>query len=637
MSNILEGLNDAQRKVATTIQGKLCVVAGPGTGKTHTMVRRVAYMIEQGIAPENILMFTFTRKAAGELKERVQNVIGERGAGVTTSTYHSFCGKLLRKYIGTIGYASNFSIYDDEDKTSVLTRILDALKETDSSWNDITIPSVLSQISYWKENMMSVSDAINSGEASRMSDIYERYTQALREDNALDFDDLIYYTIRILESNQEVQEEVNNKYRYIIQDESQDSAPASDLRLTALLAGPNDKDWNLCMIGDDWQSIYSFRGSNIAAYIQFVHDHNMPILALEQNYRSTQTVVNASNKLIKHNEVQIDKTPFTDNEVGNKITMATLDTEADEAKTVTKYIRAAVMAGYDYKDIAVLYRTGKQSKNIEDALLPLDIPYKVIGGVPFCSRKEVKDILAYARITLNQKDREAFNRVANVPRRGIGAKTLELISDYIATHEGADIVTACNNVVVNKKTRVGLNQFSAIIEDLCEVAGDIEINGRTMDEFIDRILVLTDYAKFLQDTCTKSEYQERMDNIEELRKIAGEYTVLTDLVESLVSKSESVNQTDDNCVNLMTMHSSKGLEFPLVIIVGANEGTCPHFLSIREQNVEEERRLFFVAATRAKQELFITRAKRVFFQNRFQFTRESRFIGEIGSKYIQRR
>lgn len=382
--------------------------------------------------------------------------------------------------------------------------------------------------------------------------------------------------------------------------------------------------------------IYSFRGSNVAAYISFVYEHNMQILSLGQNYRSTQTIVDATAKLVKRNSDRIEKDMVTDNEVGNKITMATLDTEADEAKTVAKYIRAAVMAGYDYKDIAVLYRTGRQSKNIEDVLLPLDIPYVVIGGTPFCSRKEIKDILAYARITLNQKDREAFNRIANVPRRGIGAKTLELVSDYIATHTGTDIVTACNSVIVNKKTRAGLDQFSAIVEDLSETAGDIEINGRTMDELVNRILVLTDYKKYLQDTCNKTEYNERVGNIEELRKIAGEYTSLTDFVESLVSKAEDTKKSD-NCVNLMTMHASKGLEFPVVIIIGANEGTCPHFLSIKEQNVEEERRLFFVAATRAKQELFITRSKRVFFQNRFQFTKESRFIGEIGSQYIKRR
>ena len=650
MASILDGLNPEQLVVANTISGRVAVNATAGSGKTHTIVARTANMIQQGIPAKNILMFTFTRKAAEEMKTRVASKIGKNSKSMVVSTYHSFCVRLLRQYIDRFGFNRRFSIYDEEDKLSYMSKILDGLKEKDHSFDGMKARDVSSTISHWKEDMISPDEAIrlttarNNVVDMNIASFYKEYANSMRKSNALDFDDLIYMAIRILEGNRDVLNKVNSQYKYIIADEAQDSSER-DLRLVRLLAGPDVDKWNLCLVGDDCQSIYSFRGANVSRYIRFINENNFDILSLGQNYRSTKVVVDASDSLIRKNQTRIEKKVFTENEKGNNVTLFTVNDDTVEATKVINIVRACEKAGWTRDDIAILYRTSSQSRILEEQFLKNNIPYKIISGLPFYSRKEVKDMIAYVRLILNQYDQEAFRRVANVPKRSIGPASVDAILKYVEENPDADIFDACENVKLrNRKAQMGINNFVAVIEELYITANEINQNldgQATLADLIRRIVILTDYEKHLNDTVkNKDEVTQRMSNVYELMNIASNYTDIEEFVDNMMGYSDEDEEDEEGqaTVKMLTMHASKGLEWPIVIIVGCNEGTSPHFLSIRDGNLEEERRLFYVAMTRAKKQLFLSRAK--FVRDRSGIphaTHESRFISEIDSRYINKR
>lgn len=650
VANVLDGLNPEQLVVATTIDGKVAVNATAGSGKTHTVVARTANMIQQGIKADNILLFTFTRKAAEEMKNRVASKIGNASRGMVVSTYHSFCVRLLRKYISKLGFRRKFSIYDEEDKLSLMGKILEKMKKADRSLDGMKARDFASTISIWKEEMVSPKEAARRAQVTNSNfdiacaDFYEKYSQKMKECNALDFDDLIYMAIRLLESNPTVLAKVNAQYKYIIADEAQDSSER-DVRLIQLLAGPDSSKWNLCLVGDDSQSIYSFRGANVSRYIRFIRENEFTVLSLGQNYRSTKVVVEASDSLVRKNQTRIEKRVFTENEQGENITMFTVNDDNLEAEKVSKIVRACERAGWSRDDIAILYRTSSQSRILEEQFLKDNVPYKVISGLPFYSRKEVKDMMAYVRLVLNQYDQEAFRRVANVPKRNIGPASVDAILNYVDNNPEADIFDACEQVKLrNRKAQIGINNFVAVIEELYITANEINQNldgNRTLADLIRRVVILTDYEKHLGETAKgEEEVQQRMSNVYELINIARNYTDIEDFVESMMGYSDEDEEDEEGkaTVKLLTMHASKGLEWPIVIVVGCNEGTSPHYLSLRDGNLEEERRLFYVAMTRAKKQLFLTRAK--FVKDRSGFphaTNESRFIGEINERFINKR
>lgn len=391
--------------------------------------------------------------------------------------------------------------------------------------------------------------------------------------------------------------------------------------------------------------IYSFRGADVSNYIRFIQENGFQVFNLSQNYRSTKTVVDASDSLVRKNTVRIEKPVFTENEQGEQIGVFTLDDDTLEAAQVTRIVRSCIAAGWSYDDIAILYRTNSISRNVEESLLKNSIPYKVISGLPFYARKEIKDMMAYVRLVMNQHDQEAFRRVANVPKRGIGPASVDAILEYVNKHEEADIFDACEKVKLrNRKAQLGINNFVAVIEQLYETAAIIQSNGdgnRSIADLIRQVVILTDYEKHLDETEKDEEAVEsRMSNIRELMNMAREYTNVEEFVENMMgfSDEDEENEEGSASVKLLTMHASKGLEWPIVIVIGCSEGIAPHFLAVRDGNIEEERRLMYVAMTRAREQLFITRAK--FVRDRggsLHATQESRFISEIDTRFVRKR
>lgn len=624
LSKALEGLNPEQLELAKHIYGPCLGVAGPGSGKTATMVNRTAYMIESGIDPDNMLMFSFTKKAAGELKERIMKRI-PNAQSITVGTYHSFCARLLRKYAHYLGYEANFSIYDNEDSKKLLKQIAD-----DPFYKPDLI---LSKISGWKSRMITptLSEQLAEDRFERkIASFYKEYQKQLKKHNAMDFDDLIGATIDLLTDHPSVKREVNERYQFITADEFQDSA-AKDIELIRLLAGDSQ---NVCMIMDDCQSIYSFRGADIGAVLALEEVFpDLETYLLRQNYRSTSTIVGASMSLISHNSSQIEKEIFTDNEKGEKIVYIESPSQPDEAAKVANLMKALVKTGeYSYKDMAVLYRLSHLSRAMEDALLSNTIPYSVVGGLPFYARKEVKDIMSYARLLYNSRDKQAFERVVNVPKRGIGDKALNAIFSVANEQKDAkiDLVETCKGVSLKGKAKKGLENFNYIMASL----KDKSEQGLTPGELIEEIISVTDYRGYL---LTEDDAEERIQNILELKTIADQYETLDDFIYnmSLNSVEEDEEQPEDK-VQLLTMHSSKGLEYPVVFIIGANEGTSPHHKATTSKQVDEERRLFYVALSRAEKMLFITRPKNVTIKGQTMRTTASRFIDEIDDVYLMR-
>ena len=624
---ILSQLNNQQKLPVMNYLENMVVIAGAGSGKTHMMVQRVTYMMLDGVKPENILMFTFTKKAAEEMKERIIKIAGERAENLTVCTYHAFCVKLLRKYCHLIGFSNPFSIYDPEQCLEIIMGIL---KRNELDYDP---GFVLSYISDCKLNMLSPDEAIASEvDNIEYAYIYKEFQQILKAQNAFNFDDLIYFTIRILENFEDVLQEVNSQYQYLAVDEGQDSS-AQDLRFIKLLCGPYS---HLCMVGDNDQSIYAFRGSDVNSWAQFIKDNNMTVYKLEQNYRSTQTIVNASNSVVANNTKLFDKVAYSEGEIGASVVSFELDTHKKEATRITQIVKSCIKQGYKEEDIAILYRMSYLGRTVEDAFLANGVNYHIVNGLPFYNRVEVKDLLSYLQVFNNPKDFTAICRALQVPKRGFGEKAIESLTFHFLnrTDEVKDIASmktvlmSCEGLTAKQK--IGMRNFIAIMEQ-------IEINSAFMNPamLIDYIAEAVNYSAYIKKTKDAEEFEARWQIVQELIAIAKQSNDLQDLLESMAVGQEE-SEGKNGGVTLTTIHSSKGLEWPIVIVMGCNEMQIPSFMAIKSHMEEEERRLFYVAMTRAKSFLFLTRHNKSNSRGTWRNYDESRFVKEIDDKYIKR-
>ena len=635
--NIYDTLNEQQQRGVFTTEGPVLILAGAGSGKTRVLTHRTAYLIEEkGVNPYNIMAITFTNKAAGEMRERIDDMVGYGSESIWVATFHSTCVRILRRYIDRLGYDTNFTIYDADDQKTLMKDICKRL-EIDTKIHKEKM--FLSVISSAKDELIDPIEfetrAAGDYNKRRQAEVYKEYQKVLRQNNALDFDDLLFKTVELFKLDKEVLASYQERFRYIMVDEYQDTNTAQ-FELIRLLAS---KYKNLCVVGDDDQSIYKFRGANIYNILNFEkHFPDATVIKLEQNYRSTQNILDAANGVIANNVGRKDKELWTDNGTGEKIHFEQLETGYEEADFVARDIASKVRKGeYTYKDCAILYRTNAQSRLFEERFIVSNIPYKIVGGVNFYSRKEVKDILAYLKTIDNGRDDLAVKRIINVPKRGIGATSINKVTNY-AFENDLDFYTAlrhASDIPGMGKAAEKIRPFVLFIQSMRAKLD----NGYTLTQLILDIIETTGYVDELEAEGTE-EAQDRIENIDELiSKISSyeegeEHPTLSGFLEevALVADIDSLDENSDYVV-LMTLHSAKGLEFPNVYLAGMEDGLFPSYMSITSDNatneLEEERRLAYVGITRAKERLTITAARSRMIRGETQFNRVSRFVKEI--------
>ena len=634
--SIYETLNPMQQEAVCHTEGPLLILAGAGSGKTRVLTHRIAWLIdEKGVNPWNILAITFTNKAAGEMRERVDDIVGFGSEQIWVSTFHSACVRILRRFADHLGYERNFVIYDTDDQKSVIKEICKRLNIDTKIYKE---RALLSAISSAKNEMIDAKAyALNvSGDfgKQRIADVYGEYEKVLYKNNAMDFDDLLVKTVEVLRNNEDVLNYYQERFKYIMVDEYQDTNTVQ-FRLVSLLAG---KYRNLCVVGDDDQSIYKFRGANIYNILNFEKEFSdAKVIKLEQNYRSTQTILDAANSVIRHNKGRKEKTLWTANEVGDKIVFHQYQNEYDEAYQVVEEISRIVSQGKaHYNDYAILYRTNAQSRVLEEKFVARSIPYKIVGGINFYQRREIKDILAYLKTIDNGRDDLAVRRIINVPKRGIGMTTLNRVTEYGEARNMSffDALECCDDIPRIGKTGEKIKGFVNMIEVFRAQSEYI-----TLAELLTNVLEETGYIKELEAEDTEVA-QGRIENIDELmNKIVAyeeeeeEEPTLSGFLENvaLVSDIDSLDEAEDY-VMLMTLHSAKGLEFPYVYMCGMEDGLFPSYMTIVNddpEEIEEERRLCYVGITRAKKRLTMTYAKSRMVRGSTQYNMLSRFVKEI--------
>lgn len=628
---IIEGLNDKQQEAVLATEGPCLVIAGAGSGKTKVLTHKIAYEIANGVRPWNILAITFTNKAANEMKERIEKLIGDAAKDLWMGTFHSICVKILRRYIDRIGYKTDFVIFDTSDQKTLIKECIKALKVDDKLFTD---RGVLTEISNGKNEMLEPKayGVKYAGDFRRekIAELYELYQQKLKENNALDFDDIINLTIKILTENPDVLDYYTEKFQYVLVDEYQDTNKAQFM-LVSMLAS---KYGNITAVGDNDQGIYSFRGADISNILNFERDFpGTQIIKLEQNYRCTGNILKAANAVIKHNENKYDKKLWTQNEEGKIPCIYNGEDEYDEARYIVEQIEHLKREEY-YKnsDFVVLYRMNAQSRAIEDILMREGLPYKVIGGLKFYERKEIKDAIAYLRLIYNPADNLSLKRIINEPKRGIGKTSLDKIQE-ISDKTGTSMYEIIKHAEEYDLNRVKANsdEFINLIEEL-----RIKREELSISELLKEVLKKSGYTKALELE-NSVEAETRMQNLEEFLTVAIEFedesadNTLAEFLESITLTSDiDEMQDEENSVTLMTLHSAKGLEFPVVFLVGMEEGIFPGYKSIGEpRELEEERRLFYVGITRAKQFLHLTCAKHRTIFGSTSYNAVSRFIKEI--------
>lgn len=631
--SIYDTLNPKQKEAVLHTDGPLLILAGAGSGKTRVLTHRIAYLIDEcGVNPWNIMAITFTNKAAGEMRERVDNLVGFGAESIWVSTFHSSCVRILRRHIENLGYTTSFSIYDSDDQKTLMRQVF---KTLDIDTKQFKERSVLAAISSAKDKLITPEEfLLNAGgdfREKKTGEIYKEYQKQLKKNNALDFDDLIVKTVELFQNNPQILDYYQERFRYIMVDEYQDTNMAQ-FKLVSLLAF---KYRNLCVVGDDDQSIYRFRGADIQNILSF--ENTFPgtmVIKLEQNYRSTQNILDAANEVIRHNFGRKDKTLWTANGEGDKILFKQFDTAKDEADFVVRQIRDS---GYSYQDQAVLYRTNAQSRLLEERCIFYNVPYRLVGGVNFYQRKEIKDILAYLKTIANGVDDLSVIRIINVPKRGIGATTIGRVTAFASEHNMSfyDTLKEAKQIPGIGKAAEKISRFIAQMEVFRAMAYSEEYS---MKDLIDHILEDTGYEEELQEE-GEIEAQTRLENIEELINKAAayeedsEHPTLDEFLEqvALVADIDNVDDTEDR-VTLMTLHSAKGLEFPKVYLVGMEDGLFPGMMSIMSDDkteMEEERRLCYVGITRAKKELVLTAARQRMINGETRWSKPSRFINEI--------
>ena len=634
---LINGLNDKQKEAGVATDGPCLVIAGAGSGKTKVLTHKIAYDIESGIKPWNILAITFTNKAANEMKERIEKLIGDAAKDLWMGTFHSICVRILRRYIDRIGYKTDFVIFDTSDQKTLIKECLKTLKVDDKIFTD---RGVLSEISNGKNEMLEPKayGVKYAGDFRKktIAEIYELYQRRLRENNAIDFDDIINFTIKILSENPDVLDYYTEKFKYILVDEYQDTNKAQ-FTLVSLLAS---KYGNVTAVGDNDQGIYSFRGADISNILNFERDFpGTRIIKLEQNYRCTGNILKAANAVIKHNENKYDKKLWTENEEGHLPCIYCGEDEYDEGRYIVEQINHLKTEEY-YKnsDFTILYRMNAQSRAIEDILMREGIPYKVIGGLKFYERKEIKDIIAYLRLIHNSADNLSLKRIINEPKRGIGKTSIEQIQE-ISDKTGNSMYEIIRNAQEYGLTRVFSNSrdFIEQIEYLKSKKDELKIS-----DLIKETLNKTGYTKALENE-NSVEAETRIENLEEFLTVAIEFeeesadNTLAEFLENITLSSDIDGMEDqDNSITLMTLHSAKGLEFPVVFLVGMEEGIFPGYKTIGEpQALEEERRLFYVGITRAKQYLYLTCAKHRTIFGSTSYNQVSRFVKEIPEELLE--
>ncbi len=650
--NYLEELNESQRLPVQQIDGPMMVIAGAGSGKTRVLTYRIAYMIENGVDPFNIMALTFTNKAAKEMSERIASIVGESEArNISMGTFHSVFSKILRFNADRIGYPSNFTIYDTQDSKSLLKDIIKGFNLDDKAYK---VSPVFGRISSAKNNLLSA-EAYTQNEEIIWEDkqarrpelgrIYKAYENRCRKAGAMDFDDLLFQTHILLSKFPDVLHYYQQKYRYLLVDEYQDTNYAQYLIIKKLAAAYE----NICVVGDDAQSIYSFRGANIKNILNFKVDYpDFNLFKLEQNYRSSKNIVEAANSIISKNKDQIHKIVWTNNIEGNKIKVVRALSDNEEGKIITNKINQLKNKSVKtYNDFVILYRTNRQSRSFEEALRKFNIPYKIYGGISFYQRKEIKDLLAYFRLTTNPHDEEAFKRALNYPKRALGNTTKDKIT-IAASQYGVSLWGIIEDpekypLTLNKPTQGRLNDFVNMIKSF-----QVQLNKLNAFELGELIAKESGIIRELKGEIDKGpEEVERFQNIEELLGGLQEFVDLNNTDEfkslsdflldvALLTDADTEKKEDRNHVSLMTIHSSKGLEFPCVFIVGLEENLFPSQLSLHSRSeLEEERRLFYVAITRAKNECTLSYASSRFTWGQLISSEPSRFIDEINPKYLE--
>ena len=637
--SILDNLNAEQKKAGAKVEGPLLILAGAGSGKTRTITYRIAHMIKElGISPYSILAVTFTNKAAKEMRERVENLIGEDGKRAMISTFHSFGLRLLRVYSKAIGYDPNFTIYDVDDQKKVVKGIM---KQLVIKNKDLTEGKIVSKISKLKEDGMSPEEYEKTcrfePDANIIYEVYKRYNQTLKENNGMDFSDILVNTNKLLD-NEEILTKVQEKFKYIMVDEYQDTNNIQ-YQIVNKIA---QKYKNICVVGDENQSIYGFRGANIKNILDFEKDYkDATVIKLEENYRSTKVILEAANSVIKNNKTSKEKNLWTRKATGDLILLKHCDNGREEVSFVIDQIQKLKKSGKRYNDFTILYRTNAQSRLFEEGFLRENIPYKIFGGMQFYQRAEIKDILGYLSVVNNQMDGINLDRIINVPKRKIGDKTVEKIRNYanennITYYEGLKNIESVEGI--GKTTVEKIKEFTKIIDTLIEESQELPVS-----ELFNDLLEMTEYKKYLETNY--EDYESRIENVEELRTSIVE---LEKIVENLTLREylenvSLVSATDDldeqkEYVKLMTIHNSKGLEFPVVFLVGMEDEVFPNTMKviIDQDQLEEERRICYVGITRAEERLFISFASSRYVYGREDWRTPSRFINEISPDLIEK-
>ncbi|WP_146824589.1 DNA helicase PcrA [Alicyclobacillus suci] len=646
--SILEGLNPEQQRAVQTTDGPLLIMAGAGSGKTSVLTRRIAYLIaERRVPPWGILAITFTNKAAREMRDRIQKLVGNIGADIWTSTFHALCARILRRDIQHIGYASSFTVLDGADQLSVVKRVMADMNIDVKKYDP---KGILHQISQHKNELrdgVRVRDMAGSPYERLVGDVYLEYERRLRQNQSLDFDDLIMKTVELFRQSPDTLNYYQNRFTHVHVDEYQDTNHAQYM-LVKLLA---DKRKNLCVVGDSDQSIYGWRGADIRNILDFERDYpDAQVIRLEQNYRSTGRILRIANQVIQNNRKRMEKNLWTSAGEGEKATLHHASDERAEAVFVAGQIESLVKQGYTYPDFGVLYRTNAQSRVIEEIFLQKGIPYRIYGGLKFYDRKEIRDVLAYLRLVLNPDDDVSFARVVNVPKRGLGQTTVERLEAYARNHNCSlfDAAQKAVDAGVSKRAASALAGFVQIILTLQQQRAFLPLTDLT-----EELLSRSGYREALQLEKTL-EAQSRLENLDEFLSLTREFDengaqdtqvsaleqFLTDVAlvaDSDLNKGKPESQEESEGVTMMTLHSAKGLEFPVVFLVGMEEGIFPHKRALDEEDeMEEERRLCYVGITRAMQRLFLTTcSSRMIFGERRPFT-TSRFLAEMPAQDVEK-
>ena len=649
MENLLENLNKEQKEAVQTVKGPLLILAGAGSGKTKVLTTRIAYLVRQGVRPKDILAVTFTNKAAKEMKERLGNILGENTVKfMWVGTFHGICGRILRENIDNYNFQSgkrldkNFSIYDETDSTAVIKQAIKKLNLDDKVYAPKLVKTVISNAKNKMQDAYTFATFARDFKSQKIASIYEEYENSLNNNNAIDFDDMLMLTVKLLEQNAQVREYYFNRFKHILVDEYQDTNLAQ-YRLVKMLYTNNltevPEERSLCVVGDVDQSIYSWRGADYTIILNFQKDFkNTKVIKLEQNYRSTANILNVANAIIENNTERVDKVLYSNKGEGEKIDYYEAQDEADEANFIVSRIKQD--SGGDYNRYAILYRTNSQSRALEEACMAASVPYRIYGGLKFYDRKEIKDIIAYLKLIYNTDDSQSFRRIVNVPKRAIGDTTVKNLQDYadkfdISLFAAAERIDENNEIP--PRTRSKIKDFAQLILKFKDVQ-----KKYSLQEFVTLVIEKTGYLAELQAQNTP-ESEADIENLQELVNVAGEFVpedsdnILGEFLQqvALVSDTDNLDNIANN-VTLMTLHSAKGLEFPVVFLAGCDEGVFPHQRTFNvPSEMEEERRLMYVGVTRAEEKLYLTSAKRRQMWGEYKYYNPSRFIEEIPRQLLE--